>query len=124
MPKTIPLVSELSPVAYNEKLILLSDGRMFYRDWLDQRKSANEIPGAIILSGNRVKGHIWFEDKDVPMLLSLMDNFGKVEEAKHWKALYSLKVNGTPQASHMSQCLLELRSRIEALEGKEGKDYV
>ena len=57
----------------------------------------------------------WFSKECQAKLLAAMDNYGKAEESKDWKAVEEMAkaTNGIH-----SRCLLELRAEIETLKKK------
>ena len=57
----------------------------------------------------------WFSKECQAKLLAAMDNFGKAEESKDWKAV---KEKAEEFSASHSRCLLELRAGLEKLEAK------
>lgn len=103
MPKTIPLVSEL--------------------EWKATGKDDLEIEGLGYSRHNvsawssemlwRITNPAYFTESCRQKLLSAMDSYGKVEERECWKVITQC------DKYYTAECLLELRQRIESLEGKK-----
>ena len=65
---------------------------------------------------HRINGVVVFFSKECrEKLLAAMDNFGKAEESKDWKAV---KEKAEEFSASHSRCLLELRAGLEKLEAK------
>lgn len=111
MPKTIPLVSELE-----WKAVSLNSARSEHFEITRYTVVIWTEETCMRLSNSHNTVTCWFMESCRQKLLAAMDSYGKVEEAEHWKQLSSI---ANDLSSPHAKALLELRARIESLEGKK-----
>ena len=106
MPITLKYVHELPWKAISQEYVEIN-GEKYIRSEIERW-----VDGLII----RVyRTPAMFSKECKAKLLAAMDNFGKAEESKDWKAV---KEKAEEFSASHSRCLLELRAGLEKLEAK------
>lgn len=110
MPKTIPLVSEL------EWKVIDLNHLQFLNNTASRPYIQTFAAKTLMCLYGLEDESAYFTESCRQKLLAAMDAYGNVEEPEHWKVV----LEATKYvASDYAKCLLELRQRIESLEGKK-----